>query len=167
MKIYLMRHGQTIWNEKGITQGQTQNHLSKKGIESVNLASENLKNKKLDVIICSPLKRAIQTATIMNKYHNIEIIKDNNLIDTNQGIFTGRKYKKLTTEEIKLKQLRSPKTKMESYDSVNLRVRNFANTLKEKYNYKNILIITHTYIASSLEIIFNNKVSFLRVNPWS
>lgn len=31
MKVYVMRHGTTIWNENGITQGHTNNRLSQKG----------------------------------------------------------------------------------------------------------------------------------------
>ena len=31
MNLYIMRHGTTTWNEKGITQGRSNNKLSKKG----------------------------------------------------------------------------------------------------------------------------------------
>ena len=33
MNLFVMRHGTTVWNEKGITQGRTNNRLSKSGIE--------------------------------------------------------------------------------------------------------------------------------------
>ena len=157
MNIFLMRHGVTIWNEKGITQGHTQNHLSKTGIKETILAAEKLENEKIDIIICSPLKRALQTAEIINKYHNVKIIQDIRLIDTDQGIFSRRKYSSLTNYEKKLKKLRTIETKMESYESVIKRVSNFIQTIKNDYNYENILIITHNYIATFIEAIIKKQ----------
>ena len=80
MKIYVMRHGTTIWNEKGITQGRTNNHLSSSGVELTKKTSKEYQNTKFDVIICSPLFRTVQTVNLMNKYHNVDL---NHLHNTN------------------------------------------------------------------------------------
>lgn len=157
MNIFLMRHGVTIWNEKGITQGHTQNHLSQTGIIKTIKTAEKFKDEKFDIIICSPLKRAFQTAQIMNKYHNVKILKDNRIIDTDQGIFSRRKYSSLTLKEKEEKRLRTKQTKMESYESVIKRVTNFINSIKINYPYNNILIVTHNYIATFIEMILSNK----------
>ena len=69
MKIYIVRHGTTIWNEKRITQGYFQNRLSIKGKEELFEVSEILKDEKIDVIYSSPLFRSIQSANIINKHH--------------------------------------------------------------------------------------------------
>ena len=76
MNIYVMRHGTTVWNEKGITQGLTNNRLSKNGVALTEKVSLEYKNIKFEAIYCSPLTRTVQTANIMNKYHNLKIIKD-------------------------------------------------------------------------------------------
>lgn len=49
------------------------------------------KDTKFDIIFCSPLMRTIQTANIINKFHNVKIVKDERLIEIDQGIFTGYK----------------------------------------------------------------------------
>ena len=68
MNIFVMRHGTTVWNEKGITQGRSNNRLSSNGIEMVEQVAKEFKNVNFDVIFCSPLMRTVQTAKIMNKF---------------------------------------------------------------------------------------------------
>ena len=151
-----MRHGTTIWNEKGITQGRSNNHLSKSGIELAKQTALEIKDVNFDAIFCSPLFRTVQTANIVNKFHNNKIIKDEKLIEIDQGIFTGRKYTSLTEEEKQLKKSKSKKCGMESYEEVYLRTKEFIDNLKIK-NYNNVLIVTHNCNASIFEIILTNK----------
>ena len=65
MKIYVVRHGQTDWNVAGKCQGRTDIELNNTGIEQAKNTKEQLKNYNIDLIICSPLKRAIKTAEIL------------------------------------------------------------------------------------------------------
>ena len=103
MKVYVMRHGTTVWNEKGITQGRSRNRLSEKGKTLVLDAALNFKDVSFDIIFTSPLMRTVQTANIMNRYHSAKIIKDNRLIEIDQGIFTGKSKVNLSEEEKQLK----------------------------------------------------------------
>ena len=64
-----MRHGTTVWNEKGITQGRSSNMLSQSGKALTEQAANMLKDVQIDVIFASPLMRTMQTANIINKYH--------------------------------------------------------------------------------------------------
>lgn len=48
-----------------------------------------MKNEKIDLILCSPLKRAIQTAQIINKERNIRIIIDERISERDFGEFEG------------------------------------------------------------------------------
>ena len=61
MNLYVMRHGTTVWNEKGITQGRTNNRLSKKGIELVKQVAKQYQNVKF---VCNePKKTLVRTVT--------------------------------------------------------------------------------------------------------
>lgn len=160
MNLYIMRHGTTVWNEKGITQGQTNNKLSKKGIELTNEAALQYKNVDIDIIYCSPLMRTVQTANIMNKFHNVKIIRDHRLIEIDQGIFTGRSKHDLTEEEKKLKFSRAESCNMESYQSVYDRVKEFITEIKNN-KFDNALIITHNCNATFLEdILLEEDIDF-------
>ena len=99
MKIYILRHGETVWNFKGITQGRSNNRLSSNGKEQVEKIAIDYKDVKFDEIFVSPLMRTIQTANIMNKYHNKKLIRDERIIEIDQGKFTGRRKDSFTPEE--------------------------------------------------------------------
>ena len=152
-----MRHGTTVWNEKGITQGRTNNRLSKSGIMLVQKQAEQCKDIKFDAIICSPLMRTVQTANIMNRYHNVKIFKDDLLTEIDQGVFSRRKWSSLTKEEIEIKKSRPKSYGMESYEEAYKRAEIFLHYLPKKYHYENVLIVTHNCTATFLEDILAGK----------
>ncbi len=156
MNIFIMRHGTTVWNEKGITQGRSNNRLSKAGIEITKQVAEDLKDTKFDAIFCSPLMRTMQTANIVNKYHNLKIIKNDLLIELDEGDFTGTKLKNRTPEEVIFKRERSQKHNMESYEHAQKRCESFLNEIR-LLNLKNLLIITHGFNAIILEMLLLNQ----------
>ena len=161
MNLYVLRHGTTVWNEKGITQGRSQNRLSKSGCKLVERVAKDFANTKIDLIVSSPLMRTIQTSNIINKYHNVKIIKDEAITEMDQGIFTAKKYKTLTDLEKKQKHERSKITKMESFEHGYNRALDFVNKIKSEYKNKDILVVTHNNIASFIELIaLNKKVDF-------
>lgn len=170
MKIYVMRHGQTVWNAKGFIQGHSQNRLSKTGKAQVEETAQKLKNENIDLIISSPLMRTMQTANIMNQYHGVKIIKNEKIIENHQGIFTGRKKSDLTQKELELKIKMSKEAKMETMEEVVSRTKNFIEELKQKYSDKSVLVVTHNIVASAIEglakynnfdkEIFVNKITF-------
>ena len=62
MKIYLVRHGETDWNQAGRLQGQTDIALNAQGLEQAREAAERLKEVPFEIAFCSPLIRAKRTA---------------------------------------------------------------------------------------------------------
>ena len=157
MKIYIMRHGTTVWNEQHKTQGLSQNRLSRAGISLVETASKDFANTIIDVIYSSPLMRTMQTANIMNKYHNVKIKKDDRLIEIDKGIFTGRFAKTLTEKEKQLRSINHPSCKMESYGHVYERVKAFVCELKNNSKFENILIVTHGVVARFLYAVLTDE----------
>ncbi len=157
MQVYVMRHGTTVWNEMGVTQGRTNNKLSRDGVRLTQEVAENFKDVHIDLIVSSPLMRTMQTAKIMNQYHNVKIVKDNNLIEIDQGIFSGRSKESLTEEELVMKKNRSKEAGMENYQECLGRAEMFVESIKEKYNYENILVVTHNICASFIKGILNNE----------
>lgn len=65
-KILLVRHGTTEYNETDRLQGRIDNPLNGKGRGEVERLAARLKNEPIDAIFSSPLKRALETAAIIN-----------------------------------------------------------------------------------------------------
>ena len=154
MKVFVLRHGTTVWNEQGRTQGRRQNKLSKDGKNLAMKTAEKLRNEKIDIIYSSPLMRTMQTSNIVNAYHGAPIIKSELLTEVDQGVYSGRLYKSLTEEEKRLKKERHPSTGMETLEQAFERTTKFVETILKNEKHKNILIVTHNNICSILEWIF-------------
>lgn len=69
--FYLVRHGQTLWNLSGRYQGSTDVSLSQTGLVQAEMTAQWFKNKNLDAIFTSPLKRAQMTANAIARPHGI------------------------------------------------------------------------------------------------
>ena len=65
-KLVLVRHGQSVWNEKNLFTGWVDVRLSEVGEKEAARAGELLKEKNVypDVLYTSKLSRAIQTANV-------------------------------------------------------------------------------------------------------
>ena len=80
MEIYVVRHGQTDWNlAERMQGGGSEKKLNETGIKQAKETKQELENVKYDVLICSPMHRAIQTAEIINKERNVPIIIDDRI----------------------------------------------------------------------------------------
>lgn len=99
MEILITRHGQTDWNLQRKLQGRADIELNHTGIEQAKIAREELVNEKIDLIICSPLKRARQTADIINEGRNIPIIIDERISERDFGEFEGKNRNEFSFED--------------------------------------------------------------------
>lgn len=90
MEIYIVRHGETVWNKRHRLQGNTDIALNENGKRLALESGRNLKDTEFDVVYCSPLKRARETAELMMQGRSIDIIPDNRIREMNFGILEGR-----------------------------------------------------------------------------
>lgn len=89
--IYLVRHAESIANTRGIYQGQTYDTpLSPLGLRQALALGRYFQEHHLHKIYSSPLKRTLHTARSVANYHNLSIISDQNIIETNHGHWEGK-----------------------------------------------------------------------------
>ena len=89
MKIYLVRHGETDWNQAGLLQGQTDIALNVQGLEQAHEAAERLKEVPFEIAFCSPLIRAKRTAETIIGDRKITLTADERLRELNFGPWEG------------------------------------------------------------------------------
>lgn len=99
MKLILIRHGETLWNKEGRVQGTSDIELSDIGTNQAGLLASSLKNQHIEAIYSSPLKRALQTAQIINEFHSLHINTYKELMEMDQGIFEGLAFKELMNDK--------------------------------------------------------------------
>jgi uncharacterized phosphatase len=93
--IYFVRHGESEANAAGITAGAGLDvGLTEIGKQQAQKVGEELKSKKIELIVSSPMKRALETAKIIAQglsYSNEKIIINPLFIERHLGELTGAK----------------------------------------------------------------------------
>lgn len=93
--LYLVRHGQTIWNSTGKYQGRTDVALSDKGISQAKKTVNRFLSVHLDGVIASPLKRAADTARGIAETHGLPLETDSRLMELSFGDWEGKTYEEI------------------------------------------------------------------------
>lgn len=157
MAVYLVRHGQTDWNKNGTVQGRYDTELNQTGREQAAQAREYLKDVPLDVCFSSPLKRAMETASIILNGRDVPIKTDDRLVEMAYGVYEGTNWR--AEEYQKLRRYfayRYPQG--ESYLDVGYRAFSFLYGIKELAQKGNVLIVCHGGIARVIHSFFVDGV---------
>ncbi|MCH9613839.1 MAG: 2,3-bisphosphoglycerate-dependent phosphoglycerate mutase [Chlamydiia bacterium] len=87
--LYLVRHGETDWNEENRIQGRKDRPLTEKGKLQAKRVAEKLIHLDVDKIYTSPLIRAKETSQIISTLHTTEIYEDERLLEADHGDLEG------------------------------------------------------------------------------
>ena len=152
MKIYYVRHGQTDWNlARKMQGGGTEKELNATGINQANETRKELENVKYDMVICSPMYRAKQTAEIINKDKNVQTIIDERIRERKLGKLEGHEI----TDEIENKiwdyDLNYQIPDGENLHDFEKRILDFLEDIKKKYSDKTVLIVAHGGVAKIIK----------------
>lgn len=149
-KYFVMRHGESENNIDGKINTKDEyrvSHLTEKGVTDTRNNAEKIKDEKIDLIISSPVARAKETAIETAKV--LGYSPENILIDENLTEYKVYKYEGKTwldyhndypnTEE----NFYKTEEGSETWNELRKRSMDFLYDLENKYQGKNILIVTH------------------------
>ena len=147
--LYLVRHGETVDNANQIMQGQTQGQLNENGIKQACEFSEEWKNKPLDVVIASDLKRSVDTAKIIAEPHHLEVLSTPLLRERDWGSFTGRYIPDLKGE--------TWPDDIETLENLLSRAGEFIAYVKRTFPGKKVLAVGHGIINKAIQSVYYQK----------
>lgn len=143
--LCLVRHGETDWNSLGKLQGRSDIPLNKIGVLQAEECRDLLKSSKWDVIITSPLKRAKQTAEIINKELKSPIVEMVDFIERYYGDAEG-----MTVKE-RLKAFPDKNyPNQEDRKALNKRVIDGIEKINQLYSGKKVLLVAHGAVINTL-----------------
>ncbi|ATW28120.1 alpha-ribazole phosphatase [Candidatus Formimonas warabiya] len=147
--LYLVRHGETDLNTKGVYYGWTDDGLSPQGIKQAEKMAVMLEDVHFDTVISSPLTRARETAVIVSRSDPDRIILDERLKELNFGAWEGKHYQVIQDHDkenwdlwVKDWKKASPPAG-ESFVSMYRRVKQSIKETLEKYEGQTLLMVTH------------------------
>jgi broad specificity phosphatase PhoE len=94
-RFLLIRHAESVWNADERWQGQADPPLSARGVAQAELVAKALAQERADLLVCSDLQRARQTAEIIGRALGLEPRADARLRELDVGLWAG-----LTRSEI-------------------------------------------------------------------
>ena len=147
--LYVVRHGETVDNANQIMQGQTQGALNEHGIQQAREVSEQWKDKPLDVILASDLKRAIDTARIIAEPHQMEVLTTPLLRERDWGSFTGRYIPDLKGE--------TWPDDIETLENLLSRAGEFIAYVRQTFPGKKVLAVGHGIINKAIQSYYYQK----------
>lgn len=152
MKLTLIRHAESIYNEKRLLQGQVDCSLSENGLNETKEKAKNFLTD-FDICFCSPLKRTKQTAEILVPYLNV--IYDERIIERGLGDWENTPN---TDEKQFLMQNKTVPPNGETFEDFDSRILEFLEMIKNNYNDKKILIVTHGGVIYGIHRILGLKM---------
>ena len=156
--IYLVRHGQTEWNVKRIIQGKMDICLNDVGREQARIIKKELDKEPIDLIICSPLLRAKETAEIINHERNIPIIFDERISERNFGEYEGKSLKVVDGHHFWDYYINEQFKEAECIQDFFKRIYSFLDDISLKYPDKNILLVSHGGVSIAVYCYYNNSI---------
>jgi broad specificity phosphatase PhoE len=157
--LIFIRHGETTWKTKRITQGQLDSPLTEKGKRQAVDYTQRIHGMNIEDIISSPLGRAIETAEIISKIIGItHIIQAPEFKERNEGVFQG-----LTNKEQKERfpELFDKNGKIIDEDTIPSAepMELFLNRIKkgiDTYQSDTIkIVVSHTGVLNGIRILQN------------
>lgn len=166
VKLFIVRHGKTDWNEQGLVQGWTDIPLNETGVNDAENLAKTFDKSLIDICLCSTLKRARQTAQIL--VDNEKIKYGETLKERKFGSFEG---KKIIFDDIKLLwdyKLNYSEDGVESLRECLQRAENVLKKIKENYDGKTVLLVTHGGFMKALQYClegYDENTDFLTKLP--
>ena len=93
--VFLARHGQTVSNAEGRYQGRLDSPLTLLGCEQARTTAEAMRACGIERLLCSPLGRARQTASVAAEALGLPVEVDAELTESDLGRWEG-----LTRQEV-------------------------------------------------------------------
>ena len=162
-ELYLVRHGQTLGNVMGISQGTTNTEiafLNDHGKQQIETLQRHFDISFADRLISSPLVRTQQTATILNQQAQLPVSEDARLLEISYGQWDGQKktvlrakYPTLFSDETgDVIPAYAPVAHGERLSDVEARVDAFMNDALEQFPDERLIIVTHGFTIRSFVV---------------
>ncbi len=169
MRLILVRHGKTDWNETGRCQGISDVPLNTTGERQAEKVAHSLKDESIDRIYSSNLARAKTTAEKIAAYHSIDVDIRDDLGEMDQGVFEGLDFSYIREKysDVLEHWRKDPETLQlpggESLKGVQQRALDAVADIKNRFGSQNIVVVSHNMVIGTLLCSFTgNSLKKLR-----
>ena len=148
-QIFIVRHGETVWNREGRIQGHTDVALSNRGVEQAKKLASRLEDVRFDAAYASDLSRASETAAVILHGREVPLYPTPQLREYHKGAFEGMTDVELRTRypaeypSYIAKDLDYAPEGGESTRQVSARMSGVINEIKKRHLGHTVLVVGH------------------------
>ncbi|WP_059173960.1 histidine phosphatase family protein [Bacillus sp. FJAT-27445] len=163
LKLYITRHGETVWNTEKRMQGWLDSSLTENGIKNAVALSERLKDIEFEAIYSSQSGRTRTTSELLKRNRKTPVIYDGNLREMNLGKWEGQTLESIQeTNPLEIEHFWNVPQRFvpvggETFSEVRARAFDVLGKIKAANTTGNILIVTHSVMIKTLLSIFKNS----------
>jgi len=155
MRLILTRHGETMDNKKGISQGHLLGKLSAEGKRQIKKVAARLRKENISCIYSSDLARAFDTAKFIAKHHKkAPLIPVKELRECDLKKWAGKKWPLNPEEKARMKKIYGM---IESRASMRRRAKKILDKAYSKYPDGCVLFVGHAGINKALISVIMKK----------
>ncbi|MBI4336153.1 MAG: histidine phosphatase family protein [Candidatus Omnitrophica bacterium] len=175
MNLYIVRHGESTWNQRNKIQGTSDPGLSKLGKLQARLLARRFNKVRIDRLYSSPLSRAQETARIISRELRLRIIKEKDLSEVGLGKWEGmtpdeidRQYGNKYKKWLKLGPTKVAIDGAEGITHFRGRVKKVFGEIVRKNRDRDVMVVTHggviaSFLADILEADFDKLILSLHL----
>ena len=153
-KIILVRHGETDWNrELRIQGGSSDTPLNEKGRRQAEDLALRLNRDRIQAVYSSPLKRALETAETIARYHQLGVVVEPLLREIEAGTLEGvtpgelgKRFSELLTQDGVSKKIPGG----ESLTELQQRCWGCIEQISRKHTDGDLVVVSHYFTILSI-----------------
>lgn len=151
LHIWLIRHGETEWSKSGQHTGTTDIALTEQGRSQASALKPLLEAQKFDLVLASPMQRAIDTCRLAGLGDKAEI--DPALHEWNYGIYEGRTTADIRAQAPDWSVWHSDIPEGENAAQVGMRAQKLIDRLLSR-DASNIALFSHAHFLRTLAAVW-------------
>jgi broad specificity phosphatase PhoE len=150
--LFIVRHGETKANEKGIDAGPLDYPLIKKGVRGAEFIAKTLSKVRMGAVYSSPIFRAVETAKILARPHELKV-------RTLEGLTEAKLKPQFVGKKGRHHILSDPGAYSETNEELMERTGKAIETIRNK-SEGNVIVVSHgDVITAILERVVERRVS--------
>lgn len=148
-RLFLARHGKTVWSGTGRYQGFSDVALNEEGMKQAEQLGLRLAKEKLTAVYCSDLQRACDTASAVARFHSVEVAQTPDLRELNFGRCEGLTFQQIVELDPGVMAIWQGVDTVrsfpggESLQDLAARVRRFTERLQKLGQEESVLVVAH------------------------
>ncbi len=154
LRVYLVRHAKTDWNDMGIWQGNVDIPLNREGFEQAEKLARRFSSMSIQAIYTSPLKRSYQTAQAIAEKFSISPVQDPLLRECEISLWNGLTMKETLEKFANFynEWSTNPRAQIQGVESLEQGQQRMVEVFKKitQNCFENVIVVSHAIAIKML-----------------